>query len=173
MNLRLQSKRVAVATLFGAVMFTTATILPSPIDKMFIIVHALPLALGALLLRRFGATYVAIVGGVLTALWRTALAPFSFVFALLYGLLVDGFFFIFNVYVDDGTVKTGRMMASMTISTALVGVLSYYVTVLSLNLLQRNFALEVAILVAGTLNGIVAGYLTSIIWNKHLKNARL
>ena len=61
----------------------------------------------------------------------------------------------------------------MTISTALVGVLSYYVTVLSLNLLQRNFALEVAILVAGTLNGIVAGYLTSIIWNKHLKNARL
>ena len=171
--MRLQSKKVAVATLFGALMFATATILPSPIDKMFIVVQALPLALGALLLRRLGATYVATVGGVLTALWRTALAPFSFVFALLYGLLVDGFFFIFNVYSDNGTVKTGRMIASMTISTALVGVLSYYVTVLSLNLLQRNFALEVAILAAGTLNGIVAGYLTSIIWNKHLKNARL
>jgi hypothetical protein len=140
---------------------------------MFIVVQALPLALGALLLRGLGATYVAAVGGVLTALWRTALAPFSLVFALLYGLLVDGFFFIFNVYSDNGTVKTERMVASMTISTALVGVLSYYVTVLSLNLLQRNFALEVAILAAGTLNGIVAGYLTSIIWNKHLKNARL
>jgi len=171
--LRLQSKKVAVATLFGALMFATATILPSPIDKMFIVVQALPLALGALLLRRLGATYVATVGGILTALWRTALAPFSLVFALLYGLLVDGFFFIFNVYSDNGTVKTGRMIASMTISTALVGVFSYYVTVLSLNLLQRNFALEVAVLVAGTLNGIVAGYLTSIIWNKHLKNARL
>lgn len=75
MNLRLQSKRVAVATLFGAVIFVTKTVLPSPIGHMFIVVHALLLALGALLLRRMGATYVSVIGGVLTALWRTALAP--------------------------------------------------------------------------------------------------
>jgi len=139
---------------------------------MFIVVHALLLALGALLLQRMGATYVAVIGGVLTALWRTAFAPFSLVFALLYGLLVDGFFFLLRVNTKD-KVKTGRLMASMTVSTALVGLLSYYVTVFPFGLFPRNLALEVAILVVGTLNGTLAGYLASIIWNGHLKNAKL
>lgn len=163
---------MTVATLFGAVIFVSKTVVPSPIDKMFIVVHALLLALGALLLRRMGATYVALIGGVLTALWRTALAPFTFVFDILYGLLVDGFFLIFKVNTTEREIKTGRLIASITLSTALVGLLSYYVTV-SLGLLQRNPILEVGILVIGTLNGVVAGYFASIIWNKHLKEAKL
>jgi len=169
----LNTKTVTVATLFGAVIFVSKTVVPSPIDKMFIVVHALLLALGALLLRRMGATYVALIAGVLTALWRTALAPFTFVFDILYGLLVDGFFFIFKVNTADDDVKIGRLIASMTVSTALVGLLTYYVTVLSLGLLQRNLVLEVGILVIGTLNGVVAGYFASLIWNKHLKEAKL
>jgi len=164
---------VTVATLFGAVIFVTKTVLPSPIDKMFMFIHALLLALGALLLRRMGATYVSVIGGVLTALWRIALAPFTFVFALLYGLLVDGFFYIFKVNTADERVRTGRLITSMTLSTALVGLLSYYVTVFLLGLLQRNPILEVGILIVGTFNGTIAGYLASIIWKKHLKNAKL
>jgi hypothetical protein len=166
------TKRVAIATLFGAVTFITKIVVPSPIDKMFIVVHALLLGLGALLLRRMGATYVAVIGGVLTALWRVALAPFTFLFALLYGLFVDGFFIIFKVNPVGGEVKTVRLVASMTLSTALVGFLSYYVTVFMLGLLQRNLVLEVSILAIGTLSGAVAGYFTSIIWNKYLKNAK-
>ena len=164
---------MALATLLGVVLFLSKTVVPSPIDKMLIVVHALLLALGALLLRKMGATYVAVIGGVLTALWRTALAPFTFVFALLYGLFVDIFFFIFKVNTSGGNVKTSRLVASMTASTALVGLLSYYVTVFLLGLLQRNPILEASMLVIGTLNGIAAGYLASIIWNRYLKNVKL
>lgn len=171
--MHLQTKKVAVATLFGAVIFVSKTFVPTPIDKMFIVIHALFLALSALLLRRMGATYVAVIGGVLVALWRTALAPLSLGFSILYGLLVDGFFFVFRVSTAFGEVKTGRLVTSMTVCTALVGLLSYYVTVFPLGLLQRNLVLEVSILVIGTLNGTVAGYLASIVWNRHLKNAKL
>lgn len=168
-----KTKRVALATLFGAVIFLSKTVMPSPIDKMFIFLHALLLALGSLLLRRMGATYVAVIGGALTALWRTALAPFTFVFALLYGLLVDSFFFIFKVNPIEGRVKTSSLIASMTVSTALMGLISYYMTVFIFSLIQRNPLLEVSILAIGTLNGALAGYLASIIWNRYLKNVKL
>lgn len=168
-----KTKRIALATLFGAIIFLSKIVVPSPIDKMFIGVHALLLALGALLLKKMGATYVAIIGGFLTALWRISFAPFTFVFALLYGLFIDIFFFIFKVNTTEGNVKTNRLVASMTVSTALVGLISYYTTVFIAGLLPRNPMLELSILIIGALNGSVAGYFTSIIWNKYLKKAKL
>jgi len=164
---------VALATLFGAIIFLSKTIVLSPIDKMFIVVQGLLLALGALLLPSLGATYVGVIGGVLTALWRIALAPFTFVFALLYGLLVDGCFFIFKVDTAQGNVKTSRLVASMTVSTALLGLLSYYTTVFVFRLLESSPLLDVSILVVGTLSGTIAGYLASVIWKRHLKNVKL
>ncbi|MDW8022677.1 MAG: hypothetical protein RMJ15_02900 [Nitrososphaerota archaeon] len=145
--------------------------LPSPFDKMLIIVQAVLLGLGSLILRRIGAAYVAMVGGFLTALFRPAFFPFTLFFALLYGLFVDFLFFIFKVNLGQGTVKTGRLMTSMTLSTGFTGFLSYHVSVL-FELLPRNFALEVSVLATGTLSGAVAGYLVAVIWNKHLKNTR-
>ena len=169
----LKTKRVALATIFGAIIFLSKTFLPYPIDKMFMIVHALLLALGALLLGRMGATYVSVIGGVLTALWRTATAPFTFFFALLYGLFVDLFFFILKVNITEGTVKTSRLVASMAIGTAFVGGISYYTTVYLVPLLPRNAVLERSILIIGTLSGAVAGYLASNIWSRYLRNVRL
>lgn len=166
-----KTKRIALATLFGAIIFLSKVVVPSPIDKMFIGVHALLLALGALLLRRMGGTHVAIVGGFLTALWRISFA--SFIFALLYGLFVDLFFFVFKVNTTEDNVKTSRLVVTMTVSTALVGLISYYTTVFPFGLLPRNSMLELSILVIGALNGSVAGYFTSIIWNKYLKKAKL
>jgi len=88
-------------------------------------------------------------------------------------LLVDVFFFIFKINTAEGNVKTIRLVASMTISTALLGVTSYYTTVFVVPLLQRNPMLELGILVIGTANGIVAGYFASVIWNRYLKNVKL
>lgn len=100
-----KTRRVALAAIFGAVIFLSKTFLPSPIDKMFILVPALLLALGALVLGRMGATYVATVGGILTALWRISMAPFTLIFAVLYGLLVDSLFFILKIKTAEGNVK--------------------------------------------------------------------
>lgn len=171
-HLKPSTRRIAVVTLLSVVIFLTKTIVPSPIDKTFIVAQALLLALGSLLLRRMGATYVAVIGGILTVLLRPALAPFTLSFAFLYGLFVDSFFLIFKVNTDEGMVKTGRLVVSMTLSTGLIGIISYYASVL-LELLPRNLVLEVSILAFGTFSGAIAGYLTSTIWNKYLKNAKL
>lgn len=171
--MELKTKRVALATIFGAIIFLSKIFLPSPIDKMFILVHALLLALGALVLERMGATYIAAIGGVLTALWRTAMAPFTLIFALSYGLFVDILFFILKVNTAEGNVKTSRLVASMAISTGLLGAISYYTTVHLVELLPKNPMLELSILVVGTVNGMVAGYLASVIWNRYLRNVKL
>ena len=168
-----KTKRIALATLFGAIIFLSKVVVPSPIDKMFIGIQALLLALGALLLKKMGATYVALIGGFLTSLWRISSAPFTFVFALLYGLFVDIFFLISKVNTTEDDVSVSRLVVSMTVSTALVGFISYYTTVFPFGLLPRNPMLELSVLIVGALNGSVAGYFTSIIWNNYLKKAKL
>jgi len=167
------TKRIAIATVFGALIFVSKTLVPSPVNKMIVVVQALLLALSSLLLRRLGATYSGLIGGVLTALWNLALAPFSFVFALLFGLLVDGLFFVLNVNIPGKEVNTIRIVAAMTLATAFVGVLSYYSTTLLIELIPRNLVMEIIILVVGTASGALAGYVASVIWNRYLKNIRL
>jgi len=167
------TKRLAIVSLFGVIIFVSKSLLPSPINKMLIFVQALLLALGALLIGNLGATFVSLIGGILTALWNIALTPFTLFFALLYGLLVDAFFSFFKIGNANGEVKMGRLVAAMTLSTMLIGFLSYYTTVHLLGVILQSLPIEVAILSFGTLNGAAAGFLASKIWNKRLKNVKL
>lgn len=116
---------------------------------------------------------IALIGGLLSALWNLALAPFTVLFALLFGLFVDSFIYLFKVDIVAGKVEVGRLVVAMTLSTMLVGVLSYYVTAHLFDLIPRNPSMEAIILVMGTISGAVAGYLASVVWNKHLKNVKL
>lgn len=167
------TRRIAVTTVFGALIFVSKTLVPSPINKMIVVFQALLLALSSLLLKRFGATYTGLIGGVLTSLWNLALAPFSFVFALLFGLLVDGLFFLLRVDMLGEEVNVSRVVAAMTLATAFVGFLSYYSTTHLIGLIPRNLAMEITILIIGIVSGALAGYLTSVIWNKYLRNVKL
>ena len=162
-----RGRRIATATLFGVIIFVSKIVLPTPIDKMVVVVQALLLALGFLLLGRLGATFVAVVGGLLSVLLRISFAHFTIFFALLYGLMVDVSSYFFRVKSPDGGVRKSRMMASITLSTAFVGLSSYYVTVYILNLLPRNPILEISILAAGIINGLVGGYLATLMWKKY------
>jgi len=166
-NLTRSTKRVAIATLFGALIFVTKALAPSPINKMLVVIQALLLALGSLFVGKMGATYVALIGGILTALWDLALAPFTIFFALLYGLFVDSFFFLFKVDIVEGRVKASRLIAAMTLSTLLAGISSYYTTAHLTGLVPRNLVTEIAIMIVGTVSGSVAGYLASIVWNRY------
>jgi len=170
---RMDSRKLILATLFGAIVFAFETILPSPIDKAFVLFQALFLSLGYLLLGVPGATYVSMVGGLLTALWRAPLAPFTATFALLYGLLIDAISSIIKVRSVNSDVKVKRLIMAVTISTIVVGLASYYTSVI-FRLLPRNPPLEIGILVAGIMNGVVGGYVSVIIWKRILKrNARM
>ena len=86
------------------------------------------------------------------------------VFALMYGLLIDGFCYVMKVKGSEGGVRKNMLVAAVTSGTVIVGLSSYYVTVLVLGILPRNPLLEFPILIAGTLNGLVAAYLTLLIW---------
>ena len=102
------------------------------------------------------------------SLWRAAYAPFSLIFAIAYGLLVDGSFHLFRVRMPDGNVQTRRVVASLTLSTAVVGLSSTYVTI-SIGLMPMIPTLYAIIIIVGIINGVAAGFVTSFIWNRYLK----
>ena len=137
---------------------------------MFIFIEALLLALGSFVLGGLGATYVASIAGLLTTLWRPSFAPFSLIFAILYGILVDILFYLLKVR-TSGNIKTGRLVISLTLSTTAIGLQSTYVMV-TLGFIPMMTILYIIILIGGIINGIAAGYIASFIWNKYLKNLK-
>jgi len=166
--------------MFGVAVFISKIALPYPFDKALIVFQALFLALGALLIGVMGATYVSLVGGVLTAFWRASMALFTLAFALMYGLLVDSLILVFKAKSSKGDVSSSRMVAAVTVSTGIVGLTSYYVTVFVVPIITRSptvvyiagFAInvvEVAILIAGLVNGLIAGYVASYVWKRNLR----
>ena len=168
-----KTKRLFIAALFGVIISLTKVFLPFPMDKMFIIVQAVLLAISALFIKKIGATYVGAVDGALTVLWRPALGPFTFAFAFLYGILVDVFFFLFKIHPSMDKVNRIKIVSAMTLSTAIVGFLSYYITVVLLELLPMEPGLAAPILVMSIVSGAIAGYAAAYLWNKHLKNILL
>ena len=162
----MDSKRLAVATMLGVVAFLSKAWLPTPIDKMFVVVQAFTFALASLLVGRWGATYASIVNGALLSVIRAGFFPFSLIFSVIYGLLIDGFAYIFKVK-SDTKVRTVKLMASLTLSTAIIGLITIQITTM-IGLIPIIPILYLIIFIIGVVNGIVAGYLTSLIWNKYL-----
>ncbi len=166
--------------MFGVAVFISKIALPSPFDKVLVVFQALFLALGALLIGVMGATYVSLVGGILTAFWRASTAPLTLAFAVIYGLLVDGLIPAFKAKSSKGDVRSSRMVAAVTVSTGIVGLTSYYVSVFVIPIITRSSiavyiagftvnVVETAILVAGLINGFIAGYVASYVWKRNLR----
>ncbi len=160
------SKNLAVMTLLGTVAFVSNGFLPTPFDKMFIAIQALSFALGSLVIRKFGGTYVSLVNGILLSIFRSGFFPFSLLFSLFYGLFIDGAFHVFRVY-EQGKIKTQRLVISLALVTAVTGVVSMSVTT-SMGLLPLVTIIYFGVIIIGIVNGLVAGYLTTLIWNKRL-----
>ncbi|MGB9729013.1 MAG: hypothetical protein ACP5GU_02010 [Thermoprotei archaeon] len=167
MSMKLRSQRLALATIFGVIMAASG-MLPTPIDKAVFMLQAFLLALGYLLIKRFGAMYVALIGGFLLTFFRPSFIPFSFLFAFLYGLLVDGLSSLLRVKTSDTNIKTNMLILSMTLSTTFIGLISYYTTVFVFGLLPSNPTLDIIIIIAGIINGALGGYLASLVWRRKL-----
>jgi hypothetical protein len=162
------SKKFTIATLLGTVAFVSNGFLPSPIDKMFIVIQALAFALGSLLIAKSGAIIASFINGLLLSLFRAGFFPFSLVFSLIYGGLIDGVFYVFKV--NEGTnVKARRLIISLGVVTGLTGFISMFLTT-ALGLLPMVTEMYVGVLAVGILNGVIAGYLTLTIWNRYLSH---
>jgi hypothetical protein len=152
--------------------FVSRVFIPPPIDKLLIVVDAIFLVLGALFLKKWGATSVGAVGGVLTGLWRPAV-PFSFALVFLYGILVDISLVGFRVKASSDGVDQNRLIVSLAISTFIIALISYYSTAIGLNIISTNLILDMMIVFMGPLSGAVAGYAAAYLWNKYLRNINI
>lgn len=163
-------QQLVLAVLFAVLVFISKMFLPTPLDKMLIVVQALFLGLGSITLSPFGATTVSTIGGLLTSAWRAPFAPFTLGFAILYGLLVDALMVFLKARTEDGRLHMKRFIIGITLATAATGMASYYTTVYVLSLLPRNIVLEVSILAIGVLNGMTGGYLAALLWSKAVRH---
>jgi hypothetical protein len=168
-------QRLFIIALFGAIIFVSNVFLPSPLNYLLIVVQAVLLALSALFIPKIGAMSVGGVGGLLTALISgTALGPFTFFFAFLFGVFVDVFLLIFKIKGSNQIVSRNKMMAAMAVSTLLIAVSSYlafttgffYISLF----VQRSTMLDALVLFMGPVTGAVAGYAASYLWNKYLRH---
>lgn len=155
--------------LFSSIIFVINFFVPLPINYLLIVVEAVILALASLFVRNIGATYVGIVGGLLSALSQPAFGPFTFLFTFLFGFLVDFFSFAFQVSNED-KVNRNRIILTMTFSTAIIGFLSYYVTSVYIGIVETTPFLSGLVLFVAIGSGISSGYATAYLWNRYLRN---
>jgi len=162
------SKKLAVITLFGTLAFVSSGFLPSPIDKILIGIQALCFSLAALVVPKGGAIYASFVTGLMLSALRPSFFPFSLLFSVFYGLLIEVSFRFFNVH-NKELVRPTRLILLLTVITGIVGVASMYLTTM-MDMLPMMPMMYFAIIFVGFLNGAVAGFFTVEIWNKHLSH---
>jgi uncharacterized membrane protein len=165
-----KAKRLFITALFSSIIFVTNFFVPPPINNLLIVVQAVMLALASFFVGKTGATYVGLVGGVLSALSRPAFGPFTFLFTFLYGILVDVSFFTLRVDAVNDMVNRNRVILAMALSTGIIGFSSYYIFAVFTNVIAFNFMLSGLMLFLSIGSGITAGYAAAYLWNKYLKN---
>jgi hypothetical protein len=175
-------QRLFIIALFGAIIFVGNVFLPAPINYLMIVVQAVLLALSALFIGKVGAMYVGAVGGLLTALWWLSLGPFTFIFAFLFGVYVDSFFFAFQIKGSREGVNRNRLIAAMAAATFLIGISSYAAFTMfpaqfaSIGLpyfslfIQPSLMLTALVMFLGPAVGATAGYAAAYLWNKYLRH---
>jgi hypothetical protein len=168
-----KAKRLFIAALFSSIIFVINFLVPPPISYLLIVVQAVILALANFFVGKAGATYVGLIGGLLSALSRPTFGPFTFVFTLLFGLMVDFFSLAFKVYSITGAVNRNRVIFAMTFSTLIIGFLSYYTTAVYLKIVDLNPVMSGLVIFVATGSGISAGYAAAYLWNRYLKNISL
>ena len=135
---------------------------------MLIGIQSLSFALASLLVAKGGATYASLITGLLLSALRISFFPFSLVFSLFYGLLIDALFHFFKVK-KGKQVKSKRLILLLTVATGITGVASMYLTTM-LNVIPMIPIIYLAIIIGAIINGIIAGYLTVIMWKRYLSN---
>ena len=165
-----KTQRLFIAALFSSIIFVTNFFVPPPISYLLIVVQAVVLALATFFVGKAGATYVGLVGGVLSALARPAFGPVTFLFTFLFGLLVDAFVLAFQVSSTKEGVNRNRVISAMAFSTAIIGFSSYYVTAVYLNLIAFNLVMLGLVIFVAVGSGISAGFAAAYLWNKYLKS---
>ncbi|MDG6899088.1 MAG: hypothetical protein JRM91_01600 [Nitrososphaerota archaeon] len=164
------SKKLITATLFGVVIGVVYGALPFEIGDSLIIFEAVLLSLSFILLGPGGATYTGFVNGLVETPLQLSFGPFVFVVAFLYGVLVDLFCSVFKV-TSGGKVHPKRLVASLTLSTVIVGAAATYAFLaFGFGTSAPFLELYLPILIIGVVSGTVGGFLGARLWERNLRH---
>jgi len=145
--------------------------IPAPTSDFLIVFQSLFLALSYLVVGRGGATYVGVVSGALITSVKLGFFPVDLVFATMFGVFVDVLATQFHVQ-EDGRAKTLRLMACMMVSTGVVGLAAFYVSVIAFPSafvgVPHDPVTDLTILVFGVASGAIAGAIAARLWNRNL-----
>src|SRR5271169_4828419 len=134
--------------------------IPAPTSDFLIVFQSLFLALSYLVVGRGGATYVGVVSGALITSVKVGFFPVDLVFATMFGVLVDVL------------ATTLRLIVCMMISTGVVGLAAFYVSVMAFpsafTAVPHDPITDLTILVFGVVSGAVAGAIGARLWNRNL-----
>ena len=165
------TRRIALGALFGAMILVINGFIPAPTSDFLIVFQSLFLALSYLVVGRGGSTYVGVVSGALITAVKLGFFPVDLVFATMFGVFVDVMATLFRVQ-EDGRAKTSRLMACMMVSTGVVGLSAFYVSVIAFPSafvgVPHDPITDLTILVFGVVSGAIAGALAARLWNRNL-----
>src|SRR5271169_394021 len=134
--------------------------IPAPTSDFLIVFQSLFLALSYLVVGRGGATYVGVVSGALITSVKVGFFPVDLVFATMFGVLVDVLATALRVQ-QDGRARTPRLTVCMMISTGVVGLAAFYVSVIlfpsAFTAVPHDPTTDLTILVFGVVSGAIAG----------------
>jgi len=169
--LAVSTRRIALGALFGAMILVINGFIPAPTSDFLIVFQSLFLALSYLVVGRGGSTYVGVVSGALITAVKLGFFPVDLVFATMFGVFVDVMATLFRVQ-EDGRAKTSRLMACMMVSTGVVGLSAFYVSVIAFPSafvgVPHDPITDLTILVFGVVSGAIAGALAARLWNRNL-----
>jgi len=164
------SKKLITATLFGVLIGVVYGALPFEIGDSLIVFEAIILSLSYILLGPGGATYTGLINGLVETPLQLTYGPFAFGVALLYGVLVDVFNALFRA-TSEGKVHTKRLVASLSVSTVITGLVATYAFIaLGFGTTAPFVDVYLPVLVVGALSGTIGGFLAARIWDHNLKN---
>ena len=164
------TKKLVTATLFGVLIGVVYGALPFEIGDSLIVFEAVVLSLSFILLGFGGATYTGLVNGLVETPLQLAFGPFAFCVALFYGVLVDVFSTLFRV-TSEGKVHTRRLVASLSLSTIITGLVSTYAFIaLGFGTSAPFLDVYLPVLVVGALSGTAGGFIAARIWERNLKH---
>ena len=164
------TKKLLTATMFGVLIGVIYGALPFEIGDSLIVFEAVILSLSFILLGPGGATYTGFINGLVETPLQLAFGPFAFGVALFYGILVDVFSSLFKV-TSGGRVRTKRLVASLSVSTIITGLVATYAFIdLGFGTTAPFVYVYLPILVVGALSGTVGGLIAARIWERNLKS---
>ena len=164
------TKKLITATLFGVLIGVVYGALPFEIGDSVIVFEAVILSLSFILLGPGGAAYTGLVNGLVETPLQLSFGPFAFGVALFYGVLVDVFSVVLKV-TSEGKVHTRRLVASLSVSTIVTGLVATYAFItLGFGTTAPFVDVYLPVLVVGALSGTIGGFLAARIWERNLKH---